>query len=86
MRACRKCGGTDIRVTYVAAGTVLGYWEIDMFLQMDRADEYIDSLSMKVRKEFLSCFCRTCQYKWIEDTLDNTNVKRKVSNVEKATF
>jgi hypothetical protein len=57
-RVCSKCGGEDILVRWHTGGRY-GTGGCGYYAKVVQPSEH------------LHCTCRSCQYEWAEDTLDN---------------
>lgn len=76
---CIKCGSCDINVTYKSSEDKV-YYENDYkkVANLSKYTKYISwqsqgYTSYSIQKEHLLCNCKTCQYKWAENTKDLKN-------------
>ena len=77
MRKCPKCGGTDLHITYIPQGVI-----VDDVKEEEAESEFLRTYVREYKraiadKEHLQVHCRTCHYKWREDTLDNKRRKNR---------
>ena len=71
---CKKCHSTDIKVIYRRPSEESYVTEhIDNLESYCKNDDkpFLGTQFYTVQKEHLSCVCRTCHYKWCEDTKDS---------------
>ncbi len=79
MNKCPKCSSTDLNILYKAPGElVTSSWS----KQAGKPDseflsysEYDFFYTVTVKKEHLLKKCKTCQYRWREETQDSEEIK-----------
>lgn len=81
-KQCPKCGYDDVVMTYVEEGTTFHmsntYYEIlKPYFKKSIKVETFPSKYFDIAKECIIVHCRTCQYSWVEDTIDKIKVPKE---------